>query len=104
CGRRWGCWEQVPIDPPYPLRSAGLVLPPADPRLDVSYFCCAYPELETPAARLLSDPPRNPVVLARAGVGLFVRPNTKQLVRLAPQGIRLCRQPDELQITVELDG
>jgi hypothetical protein len=78
-----GGWEQVPIGPPYPVRSTGLVLPPADPRIDTSYFCCAYPEFETPLAVALSKPPRQSDVLVRAGVGLFVRPGgTQKLVRL----------------------
>jgi hypothetical protein len=117
CGRRWGCWEQVPIGPPYPLRSAGLLLPPTDPRIDTSYFCCAYTPLQTPAARLLSEPPRSPEVLARAGVGLFVRPGTQRLVRLAAEPYAVLRrgrqrgrsQPrpftrERGEIRVELDG
>ncbi|MFL6194019.1 MAG: hypothetical protein ACJ75H_07600, partial [Thermoanaerobaculia bacterium] len=48
-----------------------------------SYFCCAYPEFETPLAVAFSRPPRQLDVLARAGVGLFVRPGGNQeLVRL----------------------
>jgi hypothetical protein len=82
CGRPWGCWEQVPIDPPYTIRSSGLLLPSADPGIDVSYFCCAYPEFDTPLVRASSRQSRQPDVLIRAGVGLFVRPGTQKLVRL----------------------
>lgn len=75
-------WETVPIDPPYALRSTGLLLPPTDAGIDTSYFCCAYPDFQTPQARALSQPPRQPDVLIRAGVGLFARPGTGTLVRL----------------------
>jgi hypothetical protein len=75
-------WETVPIHPPYALRSSGLLLPPADPGIDTSYFCCAYPDFQTPLARAFSQLPRQPDVLIRAGVGLFARPGTQTLVRL----------------------
>jgi hypothetical protein len=108
-------WETVPIDPPYALRSTGFLLPPTDPRIDTSYFCCAYPDFQTPQARALSQPPRQPDVLIRAGVGLFARPGTGTLVRLpaAPYAaLRHGRRPPRSQpftrgggeIRVRLDG
>jgi hypothetical protein len=115
CGRPWGCWEPVPIDPPYALRAAGLLLPPADPAIDVSYFCCAYPEFETPIARALSSPPRSRQVLVRAGVGIFVGPGRQILVRLPAEPYAVLRrgrnrsEPRPFtraagEITVEVDG
>jgi hypothetical protein len=108
-------WETVPIDPPYALRSSGLLLPPADPGIDTSYFCCAYPDFETPLAQAFSQPPRQPDVLIRAGVGIFVRPATQSLVRLpaAPYAVlRHGRNPPKPrpftrgggEIRVQLDG
>jgi hypothetical protein len=108
-------WETVPIDPPYALRSTGLLLPPTDPGIDTSYFCCAYPDFQTPQAHALSQPPRQPDVLIRAGVGLFARPATGMLVRLpaAPYAVlghgRRPPQPQEFtraggEIRVRLDG
>lgn len=85
CGRAWGCWEPVLIPPPYPVRAAGLLLPPTDPDIDVSLFCCAYPEFQTPAAQVLSFPSRSRLVLTRAGVGLFVGPFRQRLVRVPAQ-------------------
>ncbi|HEX3127697.1 MAG TPA: 6-pyruvoyl-tetrahydropterin synthase-related protein [Thermoanaerobaculia bacterium] len=110
-----GRWQMVPIDPPYPIRSSGLLLPPADPGIDTSYFCCAYPVFETPLARAFSFPPQQPNVLIRAGVGLFARPGTQALVRLpaAPYASlrRGRRRPEPLpftrqggEIRVRLDG
>lgn len=108
-------WETVPIDPPFPLRSTGLLLPPTDPGIDTSHFCCAYPDFQTPQARALSQPPRQPDVLIRAGVGLFARPGTGTLVRLpaAPYAaLRRGRRQSEPrpftraggEIRVQLDG
>lgn len=82
CGRPWGCWETARIDPPYAVRSSGFLLPPADPGIDTSYFCCAFPELQTPIVRALSRESRQPQVLIRAGVSVFVRPGNQALVRL----------------------
>lgn len=80
-----GRWEHVPVDPPYPIRVSGLFLPPArgtGPLGDISLFCCAYPEFQTPAVRVSFTPPRNRAILAQAGVGLFVGPGAQRLVRL----------------------
>jgi hypothetical protein len=82
CGRPGGCWEAVRIDPPYAVRSSGFLLPPTDPRIDTSYFCCAFPEFQTPEIRALSRNSRQPDVLIRAGVSVFVRPGSRTLVRL----------------------
>lgn len=91
CGRRWGCWRHEPVDPPYPLRTAGYFLPPPGPETDTGLFCCAYPEYTTPPARGAFTPIGNHGVLARAGVGLFVGPYTQKLVRLpaAPYAVWL---------------
>jgi hypothetical protein len=77
-----GSWEVVPIDPPYAVRSSGLLLPPTDPGIDTSYFCCAFPEFQTPLVRALTRESRQPDVLIRAGVGIFVGPGRQTLVRL----------------------
>ena len=82
CSRPGGCWETVRIDPPHGVRSSGFLLPPADPRIDTSYFCCAFPELQTPIVRALSRESRQPQVLIRAGVSVFVGPGNQTLVRL----------------------
>lgn len=83
CYQPGGCWEMVPIDPPYPIRSSGFMLPPADPRIDTSYFCCAYPEMQTPLVRASGQQARQPDVLIRAGVGLFAKlGGARTLVRL----------------------
>lgn len=94
CGRPWGCWEHEPVDPPYPLRTAGYFLPPPGP--GPGLFCCAYPEYTAPAAREAFTPFGDHGVLARAGVGLFVGPYTQQLVRLpaAPYAVRLGRRQE----------
>lgn len=92
CGRRWGCWEAVEIAPPYALRAAGLLLPAEDPEIDVSAFCCAYPDFETPAARALSSPARSRLVLVRAGVGLMVGPIRQRLVRLPAEPYAVLRR------------
>lgn len=108
CGRRWGCWEQVPVEPPYPLRISGLFLPPSrdtGPYGDVSYFCCAYPEFQP--RRLYSFTP------AEAGVGLVAGDQglrrlgakpyaTWQRQRGRPQPRSFRRAGGE--IVVELDG
>jgi len=115
CGRRWGCWEHEPIDPPYPFRAGGLFLPPPGPETATGLFCCVYPEYETPAVREAFVPLGNHGVLARAGVGLFVGPYTQKLVKLpaAPYAIRLGRRREVEplrfqrgggQIRVESDG
>lgn len=88
CGERWGCWEHEPMAPPYPFRVAGMFLPPNDPNdpdIDVSLFCCAFPEYATTAVRkAFFTPSRDPAVLARAGVGAFVDLGGQELNRLAP--------------------
>lgn len=118
CGRRWGCWEHVPVVPPYPLRVSGLFLPPAEPpRRDaqLSLFCCAYPEFQTPAVRSTFARTRTRPVLEQAGVGLFVGPGAQKLVPLEPAPYASWRrekgrpQPrnftrDGGEISVELDG
>jgi hypothetical protein len=63
------------------MRAAGLLLPPADPDVDVSWFCCPYPELQTPAARELTFPPNRPA-LVRGGVELVVGFRQQRLIRL----------------------
>lgn len=118
CGRRWGCWEHVPVVPPYPLRVSGLFLPPAEPPgrdAQLSLFCCAYPEFETPAVRLAFARTRTREILEQAGVGLFVGPGAQRLIPLEPEPYaswrnaggrshprRFTRNGGE--ITVELDG
>ncbi|MES1240468.1 MAG: hypothetical protein ABUT39_02510 [Acidobacteriota bacterium] len=114
CGRPWGCWETVPVDPPYPFRVSGLFLPPADPAIGTSYFCCAYPELETPLANAFSRPFRQPEVLIRTGVGLSVRPGQMPLRLTASPYAALHRRHDRPEprpftreggeIRVQLDG
>lgn len=118
CGRRWGCWEHVPVVPPYPLRVSGLFLPPAEPpRRDaqLSLFCCAYPELETPTVRAVFARTRTREVLEQAGVGLFVGPGAQKLIPLEPVPYASWRRgkggarPRTFtrsggEITVELDG
>lgn len=102
-------WEHVPVAPPYPLRVSGLFLPPAN-ETDVSLFCCAYPEFQTPAVRVSFSPTRNRTVLARAGVGLFVGPAAQKLVRLEPEPYASWRREPRLfrrgggEVVVELDG
>ena len=81
-----------PIAPPYPLRVAGYFLPPPERDARVSLFCCAYPEYVTPAVRQAFFPPRDPAVLARAGVALAGW-ETGPLVRLSPRPYAF-RRPD----------
>ncbi len=106
CGRRWGCWEHEPVDPPYPLRAAGMFLPPPDPETDIGLFCCSYPEYATPAIREAFTPVGNHGVLARAGVGLFVGPYTQQLVGLAaaPYAVRLGRRQEVKPLRFQRGG
>jgi hypothetical protein len=106
CGRPWGCWEHEPVDPPYPLRAAGLFLPPPDPETDIGLFCCSYPEYATPAVREAFTPVGNHGVLARAGVGLFVGPYTQQLVGLgaAPYAVRLGRRQEVKPLRFQRGG
>lgn len=91
CGRTWGCWQHEPVDPPYPLRTAGMFLPPPGPDAATGLFCCAYPEYATPAVRRAFTPVTDPDVLARAGVGLFVGAHGQEVVALAaaPYAARL---------------
>lgn len=119
CGRRWGCWEHEPVVPPYPFRVSGLFLPPAEPPgrdAELSLFCCAYPELETPAVRVAFARTRTREILAQAGVSLFVGPGAQRLIpieepepyaswrkeRGSPQPRRFTRRGGE--ISVELNG
>ena len=119
CGRRWGCWEHVPVVPPYPFRVSGLFLPPAEPPgkdAELSLFCCAYPDFETPAVRAAFARTRTREVLAQAGVSLFVGPGAQRLIAIeepepyaswrkergSPRPRRFTRRGGE--ITVELNG
>jgi hypothetical protein len=104
CGRPWGCWEHEPVDPPYPLRAAGLFLP--HPGKGPGLFCCAYPEYGTPAVREAFTPVGNHGVLARAGVGLFVGPYTQKLVGLAaaPYAVRLGRRQEVKPLRFQRGG
>ena len=115
CGERWGCWEHEPMAPPYPFRVAGMFLPPDGQDVDVSLFCCAFPEYATPAVRKAFTPARDPAVLARAGVGAYVEPGGQELNRLtpAPYAVQWAEgRPSEPrpfnrdggQIVVRLDG
>jgi len=113
CGRRWGCWEHVPVEPPYPLRVSGLFLPPSrgtGPYGDVSLFCCAYPEFQAPSALR-----RGRIILARSGVGMFVGYREQKLGRLDAKPYATWRRergrprPRSFrrgggEIVVELDG
>lgn len=110
-----GRWRHEPMPPPYPMRAAGMFLPPADPEIDVSLFCCAFPEYATPAARDAFTPASDPAVLARAGVGAVVALGGQELTRLeaAPYAVwwREGRPPrprpftrDGGEIVVRLDG
>lgn len=84
CGRPWGCWEHEPIDPPYPLRTAGLFVPPPDLDTQTSLFFRAYPEYMTPTVQEAFSPVGNHAVLSRAGVGMFVGPVSRHFSRLQP--------------------
>ncbi len=81
--------EEVPR--PYPARVAGYFLPPPAPE-DVALFCCAYPEYVTPEVRRSFFPPRDPAVLARAGVGLAAWETGPQ-ARLDPRPYAFWRPP-----------
>ncbi len=67
-------WRHVPLTPPYPLRVAGLFLPPAEFGADASLLWWAYPEYATPATDAAFFQPEDPAALARAGVGAFSWP------------------------------
>lgn len=67
-------WRHLPLAPPYPLRVAGLFLPPAEFGTDASLLWWAYPEYATPATDAAFFKPDDPAALARAGVGAFSWP------------------------------
>lgn len=114
CGDRWGCWEHEPIVAPYPVRVAGLFLPPTRPATNVSNFCCAFPEYGTPLTKETFAPVGDRSILARAGVKLVVGPASQQLVELQPRPYAFWWAGDRIvarkfswaggEITVELDG